>query len=138
MIDKIKGLLIKYKSIILYGIFGVLTTILNIGAYALCYNVLNIANVPSVLIAWVVGVIFAFFTNKVWVFGSKSFESKLFFRELFMFFVARAVTGVLDIVIMYVCVDVFAWDAVLCKTGSNILVIILNYVFSKLIVFKKK
>ena len=77
MIDKIKELIKKYKFIILYGIFSVLTTIINIGVYGLLYSVLDVSNVISNIIAWIVSVLFAFITNKLWVFESKSFDFKI-------------------------------------------------------------
>ena len=138
MIEKIKALMIKYKGLILYGIFGVLTTIINIATYAVCYRVIGIANVPSDIIAWVVGVAFAFITNKLYVFGSKSMDMKTLFPELAKFVAARLATGVLDVIIMYIGVDVMHGPDVILKVASNVIVIILNYVLSKLVVFKKK
>jgi len=138
MLSKIKELLIKYKGIILYVVFGALATAVNTGTYALCYNVLGITNVPSVIIAWTTAVILAFFTNKLWVFESKSFDAKTLKHEIPTFFGARIATGVMDILIMYVAVDVLHWNATLWKLISNALVIILNYVASKLVIFKQK
>lgn len=135
---KIKELLIKYKGMILYLVFGALATAVNIGAYALCYQVIGIPNVPSVIIAWVVAVILAFFTNKLWVFESKSFDAKTLKHEIPTFFGARFLTLLLDTVIMYVAVDVLHWNATVWKLISNVLVIILNYVASKWVIFKKK
>lgn len=138
MIEKIKALMIKYKGLILYGIFGVLTTIINIATYAVCYRVIGIANVPSDIIAWVVGVAFAFITNKLYVFGSKSMDMKTLFPELTKFVAARLATGVLDVIIMFIGVDVMHGPDVILKVASNVIVIILNYVLSKLVVFKKQ
>lgn len=138
MIEKIKALMIKYKGLILYGIFGVLTTIINIATYAVCYRVIGIANVPSDIIAWVVGVAFAFITNKLYVFGSKSMDMKTLFPELVKFVAARLATGVLDVIIMFIGVDVMHGPDVILKVASNVIVIILNYVLSKLVVFKKQ
>lgn len=135
--EKIKKLLKKYKFIILYGIFGVLTTIINIVTYALCYDVFNISNVVSNIIAWVLSVLFAFITNKIWVFESKCFDFKIFIKELWNFIVCRLATGALDLGIMYVGVDLLKGPALILKIASNIIVIILNYVMSKLFVFKK-
>ncbi len=132
-----KKLFTKYKSIIAYLFFGVLTTLINWGSYFLCYNILKIPNVPSTIIAWILAVIFAFITNKIWVFNSKSFAGKVLLRELWTFIAARLVTGILDVVIMYFAVDVFAMNSTVWKLISNIIVIILNYIFSKLIIFKK-
>lgn len=136
--DKIKALALKYKEQILYVFFGGLTTLINWGAYALCYNVLGVSNVPSVIIAWILGVEFAFVTNKIWVFESRSFDTKTVLRELWTFVAARLVTGLLDLGIMYLAVDVLGGNGNVWKLISNVIVIILNYVFSKLIVFKKQ
>ena len=138
MMSNIKELIIKYKFIILYGIFGVLTTVINIGVYGVLYSGLGVSNVISNVIAWVISVLFAFITNKLWVFESKNFNFKLFVKELGSFTVCRVATGVLDLVIMFVGVDLLKGPAIILKIASNIIVIILNYVMSKIFVFKKK
>ena len=138
MVSNIKEIIIKYKFIILYGIFGVLTTVINIGVYGVLYSGLGVSNVISNVIAWVISVLFAFITNKLWVFESKSFNFKLFVKELGSFTVCRVATGVLDLVIMFVGVDLLKGPAIILKIASNIIVIILNYVMSKIFVFKKK
>ena len=128
----------KHKAVLLYLFFGGLTTMINWGAYALCYNVLGVSNVPSVIIAWILGVAFAFVTNKIWVFESRSFDTKTVLRELWTFVAARLATGLLDLGIMYLAVDVLGGNGNVWKLISNVVVIILNYVFSKLIVFRKR
>ena len=128
----------KYKSFVSYAIFGVLTTVVNIVTYNFCYYSVGIGNTVSNIIAWIFAVSFAYFTNKIWVFESKSWKLEVLRREIAAFVSCRLATGVLDIVIMYICVDVMGWNAFLMKVASNVLVIILNYVFSKLIIFKKK
>ena len=125
----------KYKMLILYLIFGGLTTLLNIGTYLFFYHLVKIGNVPSNIIAWIAGVIFAFITNKIYVFESKS---KSIFYEITTFLACRLGTGLIDLGIMFVTVDILIWNATLMKIISNVIVIILNFVFSKLIVFKKK
>lgn len=94
------------------------------------------SNLSSTAAAWFFAVIFAFITNKIWVFGSKSFESNVFIHELITFFTCRILTGLLDMLIMYIAVDVMAWNELLWKVFSNVLVIILNFVASKLVIFK--
>lgn len=131
-----KRLITKYKSIIAYLIFGVLTTLINWGSYFLFYSIVHIPNVPSTIIAWILAVAFAFITNKIWVFDSKSFDEKVLLHEIWTFIAARLITGILDVVIMYFAVDVFVMNSTVWKLISNIIVIILNYIFSKLIVFK--
>ena len=114
--------------------FGVLTTLINWGSYFLCYNIVQIPNVPSTIIAWILAVAFAFITNKIWVFGSKSFNGKVLLYEIWTFLSARLITGILDVVIMYFAVDVFAMNSTVWKLISNIIVIVLNYIFSRLII----
>ena len=133
-----KKIILKYKSIIAYLFFGVLTTLINWGSYFLCYNIVQIPNVPSTIIAWILAVAFAFITNKIWVFGSKSFNGKVLLHEIWTFIAARLITGILDVVIMYFAVDVFAMNSTVWKLISNIIVIVLNYIFSRLIIFKKE
>ena len=138
MIEKIKALILKYQDMILYVFFGALATLVNTASYYLCYNIIGMSNVPSVIIAWLLAVVFAFFTNKLWVFKSKSFAPDVLKHEIPTFFGARLLTGLLDLGIMYLAVDVLHGNGTVWKLISNILVIILNYVASKLIIFKKK
>ena len=133
-----KALLEKYRGLILYAVFGALTTAINIAAYALCYRVLKLPNVPSNVVAWVLAVLFAFVTNKLYVFESKSLERGTVLRELVSFVGARLATGLLDLAVMFVGVDLLHGPDLVFKVGSNVIVIILNYVLSKLIVFRKK
>ena len=138
MFAKIIDILKKYNSLILYAVFGVGTTAINIVAYYLLFNVLEIKNVPSNIIAWIISVLFAFITNKLFVFKSKSLALKTVFKESASFFACRLLTGVLDVAIMYFAVDVFFQNSTLWKSISNIIVIILNYIVSKVFVFNKK
>lgn len=134
---KIRELIMKYRSMILYVVFGALTTLVNMAAYALCFSVLGIPNVPSTVIAWVLAVSFAFVTNKLWVFDSKSWDGRTLRHEIPAFFGARLLTGLLDVGIMYVTVDVMGWNGMVWKLISNVIVIILNYIASKLFIFRK-
>lgn len=135
-----KELFNKYKEIIMYLIFGVLTTVISlIVYYALTYTILNpnnsiylqIANILS----WIAGVLFAYFTNRKYVFESKN-ENKL--KEFTSFVGARVTTLILDMLIMGVGVSLLHGNDKILKLISQVLVIIGNYVLSKLIVFKKK
>ncbi len=131
-----KKLYEKYKDLIPYAFFGVCTTVVNVVIYYLCYNVTGIPNVPSTIIAWFFAVVFAFITNKLWVFKSKSFEKKILVHEILTFFGCRLATGVLDVVIMWIAVDLMSWNETIWKIISNILVIIINYIASRLVIFK--
>ena len=127
----------KYKSLILYGVFGVATTLVNIISYAICSKVFGLSVIINTCIAWLVAVIFAYITNKIWVFESKTTKSKEVVREIFSFFSCRILTGILDLVIMYILVDRLKFNDILIKAFSNIIVIIINYVASKFIIFNK-
>ena len=127
----------KYKSFLAYAVFGVFTTIVNIVTYNLCYYQMEMSNTRSNIMAWILAVTFAYLTNKAWVFESKSWKWQVLKREVPAFIGCRVATGVLDLVIMYICVDIANWNAMLMKILSNILVILLNYVCSKLVIFKK-
>ncbi len=136
--DTIKQLYAKYRGMILYVFFGGCATVVNMAAYYISYNMLGIANVPSTIIAWVAAVIFAFFSNKLWVFESKSWAKDVVLHEAWSFFAARIATGLLDVGVMYLAVDVMGWNSTLWKLISNVIVIILNYIASKFFIFKKK
>jgi len=127
----------KYRSLFFYLFFGVLTTVINIATYHLCYEVTDIPNVLSNIIAWVLAVSVAYITNKLWVFDSKSFALVVLLPELWKFVSCRLATGVMDLAIMWVGVDLLEGPATLIKIGSNVLVVVLNYVFSKLVIFRK-
>lgn len=128
----------KYKQVILYIIFGGLTTAVNVGVYIISYNVLGVSNIVSVVLAWILSVIFAFITNKFFVFGSNDSGTRGAIQEFGKFIFARLATGGVDLLIMYATVDVLKWDAVLMKILANVIVVILNYVVSKKMVFNKR
>ncbi len=130
-------LLKKYKAPILYVFFGGVTTVINIVTYYICYELLSMSNDLSNIISWFITVTVAYITNKIWVFESNGHGIKVILYEVITFFSCRIATGVLDFVIMHIGVDVMHYPAVLLKIISNILVIILNYVASKLIIFKR-
>lgn len=134
----IKRLYQKYNDIIPYGVFGILTTVINWVVYKLTYGILNIPNVPATCIAWLLAVVFAFITNKLWVFHSKSLEKDVVLKEAVPFFTARIATGILDVIIMWATVDILRMNADFWKIISNVLVIIINYIASKFIIFKDK
>ena len=128
---------VKFKPIIMYGIVGCMATAINIGVYLLCYKLLCITNVISNSFAWIISVLFAFITNKLFVFESKDMSRFVFLNELLKFVLARLSTGLIDILIMFITVDVMGLNAAVWKVVSNIIVIIGNYILSKFLVFSK-
>ena len=115
-------------------IFGILTTVVNIVVYFIASNVLNINYLISNATAWFLSVLFAYVTNKLYVFES---SSKEFIKEIVAFFSSRLATGILDMFLMWLFVTVASLNDVVVKIFVNILVIIMNYIFSKLFVFRK-
>lgn len=131
-------LIFKYKEMILYLIFGGLTTLINIIAYAVFARAMRMDTMVANGLALALSIIFAYVTNKLFVFESKTGSFKAVLQEFISFIVCRIATGALDMLIMYVSVDVLGLFDLLMKVLSNIIVIVLNFVFSKLIIFKKK
>lgn len=128
----------KYKHVILYGFFGVCTTLVNMLAYWVTAHLLSLGTLPSTIIAWILAVLFAYVTNKKWVFESDAATPKEIFQQMLSFFSCRLATGVIDWAIMFVLVDLCHMHDLLIKALANIVVIILNYVASKLFVFVKR
>ena len=135
---KLLALLKKYEEIISYLFFGGLTTVFNYAFYLPCYNVLGISGALSNVIAWVAAVAFAFLTNKPFVFKSHDWSAKVVFPELAKFVSCRVGSGLLETAIIFATVDCLRWDGNIIKLVTSVLVVVLNYVASKLLVFRKK
>ena len=134
--NTIKELFLKHKSVLLYLIFGGLTTVINVVTYFITYEILGIANLTSTVIAWVIAVTFAYVTNKLFVFESKKKGSEAL-KEAVNFFACRIGTGVIEIGIMYLFVDVLAFNGTIMKLITNVIVIIVNYIASKFLIFNE-
>lgn len=135
--ERIKKLFNKYKEMILYLFFGGCTTLVNIIAYYICSKI-GIGTAVSTVIAWVLSVLFAYITNRKYVFESKAIGFTPILKETANFFLCRLATGLLDLAIMVIFVDLMHFNGMAIKILSNIIVIILNYVASKLLIFRKK
>ena len=133
-----KKLIQQYKDVILYLFFGVCTTGVNVVTYWAMAHPLNMEVMSSTIMAWFAAVLFAYFTNRKWVFHSSASGSAEVVKELVSFFGCRLATGVVDWVCMYLFVDILAWNDVFVKLAANVLVIVLNYIASKLLIFRKK
>lgn len=128
----------KYKEKFWYLVFGGLTTLINIVSFWLLHEVLHVDTVAANTAAWILSVLFAFITNKLYVFESKSWERRKVLWEFFSFVGARVASGVFDMVFLLFFTEwVFHFPSMPVKIISNIIVIILNYIFSKWIVFRK-
>lgn len=134
---KIFDIYSKYKEIINYLIFGVLTTIVNFIIYFLCIDIFNIHYIFANSIAWFFSVLFAYITNRIFVFEQVNFGIYGIIREISLFFIARLLSGVIETGLLFILVDYIGISSKISKVAVAVIVVILNYVFSKLIIFKK-
>lgn len=133
----LKRLIEQYKDVIPYIFFGVCTTLINIIVYWGTAHLFGMGTMVSTIVAWILAVLFAYVTNRKWVFYSTAVTSKEIISEMIKFFGSRVATGVVDGICMFIFVELLEWNDVIIKFSANILVIILNYIASKMIVFKK-
>lgn len=133
-----KKLIEKYWDVISYLFFGVLTTAVNYVVYLPCYNLLGWSAGVSNVLAWVISVAFAFVTNKPFVFKSHDWSWNVLWPELSKFVGCRLGSGALETGILVLCVDILRWNGNVMKLITAVLVIVLNYIGSKFLVFKKK
>ncbi|WP_304340767.1 GtrA family protein [Metaclostridioides mangenotii] len=134
--NKLLQLFYKYKEVLLYLFFGVLTTIVSVVSFYISSEILEIHYLISNVISWIFAVGFAYVTNRIWVFKSKTKEIKTILKEIFTFVNCRLLSGIIDMITMFILVDIFITDNLYAKIFTQVIVVILNYIFSKLIVFK--
>lgn len=135
---KLIELVKKHYDVISYLFFGVLTTAVNYLVYLPCLNLLHFSAAVSNIIAWIIAVAFAYLTNKPFVFRSHDWSMKVVLPELTKFVACRMGSGLLETAILFVTVDLLNWNGNVMKLITSVLVVVLNYVGSKLLVFKKK
>ncbi len=147
----------KLYEIIVYVFYGVLATIISWGSYAVFEKYLHLGIILSNTLSWTLAMVFAFFTNKLRVFKSKSFEPKLVIREFISFAASRGITGAIELVGVPLLakvgfdkpffnlvhtfnlekIGVLLTNGIYSKIAVSVIIVVLNYVFSKLIVFRK-
>lgn len=135
------------KETVLYLIFGVLATVLNIFLFYLFINIWKMSTGLGNILDTIICILFQYFTNRIWVFGSKN-NGKEAIKEFIQFILARGLTAIIDQIFVVVGVDFFVAKyvsysqqgifSVGIKILSNVVVIVLNYIFSKLFVFNSK
>ena len=141
--DKIKTLFVKYKEILLYLLFGGLTTVVSWGSYAF-FVLLGLSVTPANALSWICAVLFAFVTNKLFVFESRSWALASTLREAGEFFGARILSGLLTLagvpLLIRIGLDqpIFGVEGMLAKGTMSVIEVALNYVASKLVIFRKK
>lgn len=128
----------RYRESIMYLVFGGLTVGVNIATYIGLTRIIELNYMVANIIAWIVAVIFAYITNKFFVFESNNTELKFLIKEFTSFVSCRLLSGVMEMILMYVMIDMMGINDFITKIFTNILVIVLNYVLSKVIIFKKQ
>ena len=123
---------------ILYVIFGILTTMVNLISYYFFSNIITINYLISNTIAWIISVIFAYMTNKLYVFNSKSIRIDIIIKEFTKFINCRLASGIIEMILLFLLVDMLAVNDIISKLVIGVIVVILNFIFSKLFVFKKQ
>ena len=124
---------LKYKQALLYLFFGALTTAVSLGSFALFTLVIPCDELIANIISWLLAVLFAFLTNRTWVFQS---TDQSFGRQMLTFYLGRVSTLLVEEALILIFVKWLLWDAMAVKIAAQIIVLILNYVISKLFVFK--
>ena len=135
--SKIKELLVKYREIITYLIFGVLTTLVSFGVY---YALLwcGVHYIVAQVVSWVAAVAFAFVVNKLFVFKDKDYSSSALLRQIWQFVSVRIASGLIETALLWLLVDILLIGEGIAKIPVAVLTVIINYVASKLLVFRKK
>lgn len=127
----------KYKEILLYLFFGGLTMIVSIVSYAICNLVFGIDVLVANIISWLLAVMFSFYTNRIWVFQASTNSISGFLKQMVSFCSGRIVTLIIEEVILFIFITCLHYNSMVVKIIAQVVVVILNYVISKLWVFKK-
>ena len=128
----------RHREGISYLFWGVVTTVINYAAYFLCTRALGIHYLASDVIAWIVSVVFAYVVNKLFVFRKKDWAARVVAKEFLQFVSGRVASGVLEFIIMAVFIDSLGCPDAIVKIVANVVVVIVNYFFSKFLVFREK
>ena len=136
--NRLRRLLKNHREIILYIFFGGCTTVLNYIVYALCFGLFSIDYIISNIIACFIAILFAYFTNRSMVFNSRAAGIKNIVKEMLMFFGSRIFSLVVETLLLFVFVQIFAMNEYIAKFILAIVTVVLNYITGKLVVFRKK
>lgn len=130
----------RHADFFVYCVFGAMATAVNMGSYEILYRIMGLANVPSVALSWALAVTFAFFTNKFIVFRKKdgNGQDKGLAAQLAWFYLCRLASGGLDVIVMFIAVDLMGWNHTLWKFISNLLVGLCNYLAGRLYIFRSR
>lgn len=128
----------RYREQILYIAFGALTTAVSILVYALFAELLSVDELIANVLSWLIAVMFAFVTNRIWVFRSEEKGRTAILRQMLTFYGGRVVTLLIEEFILWLFVKQLDFNGLAVKTAAQIAVIVLNYIISKLLIFRRK
>lgn len=138
MIDTIRAALRRHRELVSYVFWGGMTTVVNYVTYFLLRNAFQVPLIASNVIAWAVSVLFAYFVNKLFVFQSRDWSWRVALRELWQMVAARVFSLGLETGILWLFVEKLLFHEAAVKLIANVVVIVVNYVLSKFVIFKKK
>ena len=128
----------KLREVVSYLIFGVFTTVISVAVFHVCFDIAGVSSFVSNIISWIVSVAFAYVTNRFFVFSDRATGVKGVICEALRFFSSRIGTLIIETLIIVITVDLLGFQGIVMKTVATVFVVILNYVFSKLFVFRRK
>ncbi len=128
----------ELKELILYTIFGNMTFVISVGSYAFFNIAFSINELIANALAWVFAVLFSYVTNKKWVFKAPTLTKMAFFMQMFAFFSGRFMTLIIEEAIIFVFITLLAYPSMWVKLAAQVVVVVLNYVISKLFVFRDR
>ena len=133
-----EGFYQKYKEMLLYLFFGGMTAVISIGSYSYCDVGLGFDPLIANIISWILAVTFAYVTNKVWVFSVETHGMHELFIEAFHFFTGRLFTLIVEEAILLIFISKLHFNSIVVKVVAQVVVVVLNYIISKLIVVREK
>ncbi len=138
LIKIFKPLWVNKKDIVLYIFFGGLTTVVSLVCFAIPVYVFHINELIANTISWIFAVAFAFFTNRIWVFNAPTKTTGQFIYQLISFYAGRLLSYGMEMLIIFIFITKLGYNKMLIKILAQIIVLIANYIISKLLVFRKK
>lgn len=127
----------RYKSVLLYVFFGGCTTLISIGTFVLFDSYCQMNELIANVLSWIFAVLFAYVTNRIWVFASNA-KGKNIIKEMLSFFAGRLTTLGIEELILLVFVTLLSFNSIVVKVAGQVVVLLLNYFISKFMIFKHK
>ncbi|MCL2367440.1 MAG: GtrA family protein [Oscillospiraceae bacterium] len=126
------------REVIVYVFFGVLTTAVSFGAFVLFERIMDLPWAVANTLSHLLAILFAFVTNKIWVFQARDYAPRKVISEFLKFLSSRLLSYVVDMGLLALLIEVLRYDPLLSRVGTTVIIVVLNYVMSKVIVFRKK